>query len=84
MAFVLVVAFLLVSRKNALRRAAGSNISHPLVGVRGSPERDISSLGALGPGGGQISSVVLVSTRADGGWGCGGVLKVEILFFCTF
>ena len=26
---------------------------------------DISSLGALGPGGGQISSVVHVSTRAD-------------------
>ena len=34
------------------------------VGVRGSPERDISSLRALGPGGGQISTVVHVSTRA--------------------
>ena len=32
---------------------------------------DISSLGALGPGGGQISSVVHVSTRADGRWGGG-------------
>ena len=37
------------------------------VGVRGSPERDISSLRALGPGGGQISRVVHVSTRADFG-----------------
>ena len=35
-----------------------------LVGVRGSFERDISSLRALGPGGGQISRVVHVSTRA--------------------
>ena len=34
------------------------------VGVRGSPERDISSLRALGPGGGQISRVVHVSARA--------------------
>ena len=34
------------------------------VGVRGYPERDISPLRALGPGGGQISSVVDVSTRA--------------------
>ena len=33
-------------------------------GVRGSLERDISSLRALGPGGGQISRVVHVSTRA--------------------
>ncbi len=32
--------------------------------MRGSPERDISSLRALGPGGGQISRVVHVSTRA--------------------
>ncbi len=35
-----------------------------IVGVRGSHERDISSLRALGPGGGQISRVVHVSTRA--------------------
>ena len=35
-----------------------------LIGVRGSPERDISSLRALGPGGGQISRVAHVSTRA--------------------
>ena len=35
--------------------------------MRGSLERDISSLRALGPGGGQISSVVHVSTRADFG-----------------
>ena len=35
-----------------------------MVGVRGSLERDISSLRALGPGGGQISRVVHVSTRA--------------------
>ena len=35
--------------------------------MRGSPERDISSLRALGPGGGQISRVVHVSTRADFG-----------------
>ena len=34
------------------------------IGVRGSLERDISSLRALGPGGGQISRVVHVSTRA--------------------
>ena len=34
------------------------------IGVRGSPERDISSLRALGPGGGRISRVVHVSTRA--------------------
>ena len=33
--------------------------------MRGSLERDISSLRALGPGGGQISRVVHVSTRAD-------------------
>ncbi len=32
--------------------------------MRGSPERDISSLRALGPGGGQISRVVHVSARA--------------------
>ncbi len=32
--------------------------------MRGSPERDISSLRALAPGGGQISRVVHVSTRA--------------------
>ena len=32
--------------------------------MRGSLERDISSLRALGPGGGQISRVVHVSTRA--------------------
>ena len=32
--------------------------------MRGSPERDISSLRALGPGGGQISGVVHVSARA--------------------
>ena len=32
--------------------------------MRGSPERDISSLRALGPGGGQISRVVHVSTLA--------------------
>ena len=36
----------------------------PYIGVRGSLERDISSLRALGPGGGQISRVVHVSTRA--------------------
>jgi len=35
--------------------------------VRGSLERDISSLRAFGPGGGQISRVVHVSTRADFG-----------------
>ena len=35
-----------------------------IVGVRGSLERVISSLRALGPGGGQISRVVHVSTRA--------------------
>ena len=34
------------------------------VGVRGSLERDISSLRAFGPGGGQISRVVHVSARA--------------------
>ena len=34
------------------------------VGVRGSLERDISSLRALGPEGGQISRVVHVSARA--------------------
>ncbi len=39
----------------------------PYIGVRGSLEQDISSLRALGPGGGQISSVVHVSTRADFG-----------------
>ncbi len=33
------------------------------IGVRGSLERDISSLRALGPGGGQISRVVHVSVR---------------------
>ncbi len=32
--------------------------------MRGSPERDISSLRAFGPGGGPISRVVHVSTRA--------------------
>ncbi len=32
--------------------------------MRGSLERDISSLRALGPGGGQISRIVHVSTRA--------------------
>ena len=32
--------------------------------MRGSLNGDISSLGALGPGGGQISRVVHVSTRA--------------------
>ncbi len=37
------------------------------IGVRGSLERDISSLRAFGPGGGQISRVVHVSTRADFG-----------------
>ena len=37
------------------------------VGVRGYPERDISSLRALGPGGVQVSRVVHVSTRADFG-----------------
>ena len=35
-----------------------------IIGVRGSSERDISSLRALGPGGGQISRVVHVSARA--------------------
>ncbi len=40
------------------------------IGVRGSPERDISSLRALGPGGGQISRVVHVSTRAAFGVFC--------------
>ncbi len=35
-----------------------------MVGVRGSLEQDISSLRALGLGGGQISRVVHVSTRA--------------------
>ena len=34
------------------------------IGVRGSLDRDISSLRAFGPGGGQISRVVHVSTRA--------------------
>ena len=38
------------------------NISN--IGVRGSLERDISSLRAFGPGGGQISRVVRVSARA--------------------
>ena len=42
---------------------AGIYISE-LIGVRGSLERDSSSLRALGPGGGQISRVVHVSTRA--------------------
>ena len=32
--------------------------------MRGSPERDISSLRAFGPGGGQIWGVVRVSARA--------------------
>ena len=41
-----------------------------LIGVRGSLERDISSLRALGPGGGHISRVVHVSTRADFGVFC--------------
>ena len=41
-------------------------IAH-FIGVRGSLERDISSLRASGPGGGQISRVVHVSTRADFG-----------------
>ena len=36
----------------------------PNVGVRGSPERDISSLHAFGPGGGQIWRVVHVAARA--------------------
>ncbi len=40
------------------------------IGVRDSPERDISSLRALGPGGGQISRVVHVSTRAAFGVFC--------------
>ncbi len=35
-----------------------------MVGVRGSHERDISSLRAFGPEGGQISRVVHVSARA--------------------
>ena len=39
----------------------------PLIGVRGSPERDISSLRAFGPGGGQIWRVVHVSARAPFG-----------------
>ena len=34
------------------------------IGVRGSLEQDISSLRAFGPGGGQISRVPHVSTRA--------------------
>ena len=34
------------------------------IGVRGSPERLISSLRAFGPGGGQIWRVVRVSARA--------------------
>ncbi len=42
----------------------------PYVGVRGSPERDISSLRALGPGGGQISRVVHESARAAFGVFC--------------
>ncbi len=37
------------------------------IGVRGCPEWDISSLRALGPGGGQISRVVHVSARAPFG-----------------
>ena len=37
------------------------------VGVRGSPERDISSLRALGPEVGQISRVVRVSAHAPFG-----------------
>ena len=36
----------------------------PLIGVRVPLNGDISSLRALGPGGGQISRVVHVSTRA--------------------
>ncbi len=37
------------------------------IGVRGSLERDISSLRAFGPGVGQISRVVHVSARAPFG-----------------
>ncbi len=47
----------LVSQPNSLHPSLN-------IGVRGSPERDISSLPALGPGGGQISRVVHVSARA--------------------
>ena len=47
-----------------------THVLHYLVGVRGSPERDISSLRALGPGGGQISRVVHVSSRAAFGVFC--------------
>ena len=35
-----------------------------IVGVRGSPERDISSLRAFGPGGGQVLRVVQSPARA--------------------
>ncbi len=38
-----------------------------IIGVRGSLERDISSLRAFGEGGGQISRVVHVSARAPFG-----------------
>ncbi len=44
--------------------------THPAklhIGVRGSLERDISSLRAFGPGVGQISRVVHVSARAPFG-----------------
>ncbi|MDP7453798.1 MAG: hypothetical protein QGE95_16290, partial [Arenicellales bacterium] len=59
----------LLSRKNRGRAKRGPKILvyiyiYIYIGVRGSPERDISSLRALGPGGGQISRVVHVSTRA--------------------
>ena len=38
------------------------------IGVRGSPERDISSLRAFGPGGGQVLRVVRVAARASLGY----------------
>ncbi len=51
--------------------------------MRGSPERDISSLRAFGPGGGQIWRVVHVSARAPFGvfWGTSvsGLRKTTLL-----
>ncbi len=47
-----------------LQQRYGVLRSSPYIGVRGSPERDISFLRAFGPGGGQIWGVVRVSARA--------------------
>ena len=60
---------------HSYRLMPGFTYCRRIVGVRGSLERDISSLRAFGPGGGQISRVVHVSTRA-----AFGVLRENIFF----